>query len=294
MSFVPFVHPRRWLAAFGEGELPEPKRRRVEAHLARCAACRARLADIERGLEAARALGPVPLPVERRRRIERLLAVPAAWSEPGRATEGRGAASSRRVPRRAVAAAALAAAALAAVALWLGGRRGVEVEAATAPPGRLEALALSAHARLSAGERPLELISSSPTEVRAWLARLGLSAALAEQRPPADAARYRLAGATDLSRPGLAAAAVLYEVDGEPLVLVAARQEQVPEVPRWSPLGKRVRHRRVGDTSVLTWTNSGKAYALAAAAPRVQLGCLLCHTDERRRELARDLPLPGS
>ena len=291
MSLLPFVHPRRWLAAFGEGELSEARRRRVEAHLARCAACRTRLAEIERGLAAARALGPVPLPAERRRRIERALAGRPVASAPEPARLPGAGAAPRRAPRWATAAAA---AGLVAAALWLAGRRGVEVEAATSPPGRLEALALSAHARLSTGEPSLQLTSSSPTEVRAWLGRLGLSAALAERRPPADAASYRLAGATDLSRPGLTAAAVLYEVDRGPLVLVAARQEQVPEAPRWSPLGKKVRHRRIGETSVLTWTNSGKAYALVAEPQRVQRGCLLCHTDERRRELVEELALPSS
>lgn len=283
------VHPRRWLAAFGEGELPQAKRRRVEAHLARCPACRARMGEIERGLEAARTLGPVPVPAERRRRIERALGDPAAAQAAGARGGGT---SPWRAPRWAVVAAA---AGLALAALWLGARsRGVELEAATTPPGRLETLALAAHARLASGEPSLQLESSGPAEVRAWLARRGLSAALAEPRPPADAPIYRLAGATDLSRPGLTAAAVLYEVDGEPLVLVAARQEEVPEAPRWSPLGKRVRHRRVGGTTLLTWTNSGKAYALVAAPRRVQRGCLLCHTDERRRALARDLALPGS
>jgi hypothetical protein len=180
-----------------------------------------------------------------------------------------------------------------ALLLWSDGRRGVEVERATAPPGRLEALALSAHAGLASGERPLDLASSSPAEVRAWLAGLGLEAALATERAPHEAASYRLAGATDLSRPGLAAAGVVYEVDGEPLVLVAAREAEVPDTPRWSLLGKRVRYRQVGGTRLLTWTNSGKAYALASELPAVQRGCLLCHTDERRREIVRGMGLPG-
>ena len=83
-------------------------------------------------------------------------------------------------------------------------------------------------------------------------------------------------------------------MDRAPLLLVAARQEEVPEAPHWSPLGKRVSYRRVNGTGVLTWTNSGKAYALVADLPTLKRGCLLCHVDARRRELVRDLKLPAS
>ncbi len=282
MIRLPFVHPRR-LGAGSEPPLSERRRRRVEAHLARCAGCRARAREIERGLVAARALRPEPLPAERRRQIARALATAPDAAAPSPLLAGS--------LRRSVTAGAATGAALLALLVW-SDRRGVEVEAAATPPGRLETLALAAYGELASGERPLDLATSSPAEVRAWLGGLGLAAALVDERPGDEAARYRLAGALDLSRPGLAAAGVLVRVDGAPLVLVAAREDQVPDAPRWSPLGKRVRYRQVGATGLLTWTNSGKAYALASELPRVRSGCLLCHLDERRRELVRDLALP--
>jgi hypothetical protein len=278
MSPLPFGHPRRWLAAWSEGQLPEAERHRIATHLEGCASCRARRVQLGRGLEAARTLGPVPLPTGRRQQLERAL---SSATHDGEARAAR--------PLRW----AVAGVAAIVLLLWLGGRGGVELEEATAPTGRLEELALAAHGQLATGTRPLDLASQSPAAVRAWLGDRGLAAALAEARPVRDSRRYRLAGAADLSRPGLAAAAVLYRVDGAPLVLVAARQGEVPEAPRWSLLGKRVRHREVEGIDLLTWTNSGEAYALAATT-RVESGCLLCHNDARRRRVVRHLALPGS
>ena len=92
-------------------------------------------------------------------------------------------------------------------------------------------------------------------------------------------------------------AAVVYAVDGVPVVLVTARQRDVPDAPRWSLGGKRVHHRDVAGAHLLTWSNSGKAYALVSELPRLgRDACLLCHADPRRRELIRSLaaPSPGS
>jgi anti-sigma factor RsiW len=279
-------HPDRWLAPFAEGELDAHRRARVAVHLSRCARCTERLAAVERGLLLARELRPEPPPVVLDRAMADLLA--GAGREDARPP--------RRPPRSGLRwAPALAAAAVLALLVWLGGRRGVELESGTAPPGQLEQLAAASHRELVGGQLSLAIAGDSTAEVRDWLLQRGLVAALAEAHPPPDGGRYLLRGAADVSRPGLTAAAVLYEVDGAPLSLVVARQDEVRDAPRWGPLGKRVRYRRTDGVHLLTWTNSGKAYSLAAGgatSARVQRGCLLCHASGPRAELARRLELP--
>ena len=278
------LHPDRWLAAYCEGALPPARQARVAAHLERCARCRARAADVRRGLGLARQLGPVSPPA----------AVDAAVAAALRRAPAASAPRLRLPATRWRWAAAPAGGALAALLLLLSlSTARVELEPAPAGLGSLEELGLQAHSRLARGALPLDLESRSPAEIRNWLGARGLSAALVVDRPAADGDRFQPLGAAELRRGDRPAAAVVYAVDGQPVVLVTARQRDVPDAPRWSLLGKQVHYRETAGPRVLTWSNSGKAYALVSGLPRLGLdGCLLCHADARRRELVRSLAAP--
>lgn len=275
-------HVQELLAAYLDGELPAAERREVERHLPGCRRCREALQRVRRGAELARELEIESLPAEAEARIR------SAIREATRAEEAReGPTGFRRRTVRWAAAAAAAAALLVLLAWWAA--PGVEVERAQGPPTRLEEVALAARAELLEGA-PLDLVTDSPEEARRWLEARGLSAALAVERSRAERREIALAGAWEVSRPGLRAAAVSYRVDGHPVLLIAAREETVPDAPRWGVFGKRVLYRRDGGAKLLTWTNSGKAYTLVSDLPELgQRACLICHTDAARRRLVRRL-----
>ena len=85
---------------------------------------------------------------------------------------------------------------------------------------------------------------------------------------------------------------IAFRVDDKPVSLLVAPDARVPDAPRWSALGKRVRWQVDPETGakLLSWTNSGQAYTLVSELPGGgQRACLVCHTDPRRRALIASL-----
>lgn len=72
------AHPRDQLSSYLDGALTPAERAAVDAHLATCADCRARLVEL-RGVTTL--LGSLPEPVPSRRLVPRIAAVPA-WMAP--------------------------------------------------------------------------------------------------------------------------------------------------------------------------------------------------------------------
>ena len=60
---------RDQLSAYREGELADPLRKELEAHLSGCAECRAELAALEQMIRQMKALPPVPVPADFRSRV---------------------------------------------------------------------------------------------------------------------------------------------------------------------------------------------------------------------------------
>jgi hypothetical protein len=152
--------------------------------------------------------------------------------------------------------------------------------------GVFERTALDLHTRAEAGTGSLDLASDSPAEVRRFVReRTRLAAPLATARPADEARRYRLRGARATTVEGAAAAAVLYDVDGGPVLLLTARAAEIHDRPRaWTPFGKSVAHRVEGGRNVLTWAHSGQVYSLVSRLPgRGLASCLVCHGDGPRR-----------
>ena len=71
-------HPRAQLSAYLDGALPTADRAAVDAHLASCDDCRARLSELR---ATARLIASLPSPAPSRRLVPRLAAVPA-WLAP--------------------------------------------------------------------------------------------------------------------------------------------------------------------------------------------------------------------
>jgi anti-sigma factor RsiW len=277
-------HPRRELGLYADGALPRAEAPALAAHVVACARCRSLLAELERGVGAARLLDKVPLPAHRAAAIERSLAdAPIGREHP------------RRPPKRAAAlAAVLTVGALGGGALYVSqAARRPSFRAVRGEPIAFEELALAAHEDLRHGAR-LDVESASADELRGFLRAHGLSVGLAHQRAGAPPA-VELAGVRLVPGGREPVALVSYHVDGHLASLVVTKGPDVPEAPSWSPFGKRIWVRNAGGVTLLTWRNSGNAYTLVSELPGLgEKACFVCHTDpERRRvitEAARAAP----
>lgn len=284
------------LAPFCEGALPEPEARSIAAHLAGCEPCEQRRREVEEGLALAFALPAARLPEDRAALIRRMLV------EPGGPAHAEVALTRHHSPARWLKAAAAVLLVSGAVGVaYLKRSPVLRVEAARQSLTTFEETAVALQRQATQGTLALDLPSGSVPEVRDWVEeRTGLSTSLALQGS-ADAGRFELLGAREVTVGGARAVAVAYRIDARPVVLLTARAEEVPDRPRsWNLVGKTVRHRIVSASGVrlLSWTNSGQVYALVSVLPGPGLeSCFVCHTDPRRRALIRNvgsLPAPSS
>ena len=245
------------LAAYADDELGVEAAIEVEAHLERCAACRA-ACERQRALSAAvwslyprRTMAP-----DARAALHRRLRPPARWR--------------RLVPYAALLAASL----VLALGLWRG-RAPVD----GVPP--MVTTALRLHACADGGQPSLAVTSSSLGDVNRWLA-----AALPFAGPlPAAAAALRLEGASAVRLDGDDGAWVLYRRGGAPVSLFILPQRG------WPAMGQRIRHRdvefrslAVGPHRVVAWNHDPVSYLLVSPADDVRGdACATCH-------LGPDLP----
>jgi hypothetical protein len=232
--------------------------------------------DRER-LEAllAGALGPESMPAERAAAIRAAI----------------GTADLRPRPRRWRWLPALAAAVLLVpAAAWWRAAQAPRLEAT--PPGQpvtgFERMALDLHERGADEVEGAALRTASAEAARAWaLARTGVDVNLPSVRPAEDAGRFDLHAVQAVRYRGAPAVAVRYAVDGQPVTLAVARDEDVPDrSPAWTLAGKRIRAHTVGGHNLLSWTNSGQSYVLVTDLPHAgRRACFVCHTQAARRRV---------
>jgi hypothetical protein len=106
---------------------------------------------------------------------------------------------------------------------------------------------------------PLELRSSDPAQISAWMRRAGFDVTL----PSNGSGAVRLAGIRLLQKRGVPIAAVAYRVGADTATLLIARVPEASETGHGSPF----------------WRTRSQAYAVASSDPdHAEAACLLCHT----------------
>jgi anti-sigma factor RsiW len=280
-----FGHVSRDLSAYRQNELSPARAARVEAHLRRCAACRAELDQVSFGIRLAE---NIPLAA----------APDGMWPSIAGAIVPKPDVSGRpRTWRLAVAAVAVVAVA-AAVAWYVGLRRHpLDLHRAAAGPSEFELAAIDAHARRGPGETGWELRTSDIARLRSWVSASSSLTAddIPIRRPPEDAAHLRVVGA-QLARVGNATAAVIgYEIDAEPVTLATARIDDLRERPREGLFSKDVSYRvdSAHGYRILTWGVGRHAYVMVSGRGDLK-GCYLCHTTPERRRLIDGARLGGN
>lgn len=261
---------RRLLPAFLDAELVDEERRAVEAHLSACAECRAACEDDAAFVAAIRAAMPDhAVPSALRERVGRLRPGPP------------------RPSLRLAWVAGAAAAALLAVALGL--LRGQGTSHPAPPAAAFVSVAVDSHLRYTGGRLPLEIRSDRPAEVSGWFnGRVPFNLTLPDYPVgPGEVKFYKLEGARLVAFEGDYAAFVVYRMDGRTISLLAASAERVrPSGGERVVSGGLTFHiDSVAGLKVITWSDKGLTYALAAD---VVVGgarsCLVCHGSPSERD----------
>jgi hypothetical protein len=105
---------------------------------------------------------------------------------------------------------------------------------------------------------PVELHSSDPAQVSAWMRRSGLEVALPVEKGTA----VRLVGARVMKQRGVRVGEVQYRVGADTATLLVARAGTGPD----------------GGHGHMAWRSRGQSYALASSnSERPDAACLLCH-----------------
>ncbi|HEX2445098.1 MAG TPA: zf-HC2 domain-containing protein [Vicinamibacterales bacterium] len=260
------------LAAYTEGRLDPRRADRVRIHIAECEDCRGALDAVQRARRMLEALPAVAMPPGDAEKLT------AALRRAGKRP--------RHVSPGLVAAAAALVMAVGGASYFLLAGIGPDLITEAGPAG-LTPLASDLHQRLEAGNLDLDFESTDPARVRAWQrARRAPETSLAQPLVRAGWPAIRVRGAAVVDADGAAASVVAYEVDGRPVTLVTAREDDVPERPAGAWLAKRVYvSRDARGRSSLAWTTGGQTYAIVSTLPGVgQTACLVCHADQKFRE----------
>ena len=258
------------LAAYAERQLDAADAAAVERHLRDCAQCRGALEEIRRGIALASELEPMPMPAHVAARIRREI----LHGRPG----------GRAVPAwLRVAAAALAL--LTGVAVyWQVNRPWADLRAAESSATAFEREGRAVHDRVAGGNLRLAFATSDEHEVWRWLAsQRAPVTSLRPNRSPADRRRFVPVGAVVETLAGARTSVISYRIDGAPVTLMLAHENEVPDAPPPGWWSKRVAHRRDGNgVNTLTWTVGGGTYVLVSELEGYgQRACFICHTDER-------------
>jgi anti-sigma factor RsiW len=251
-----------------DGELAEPVREEMEAHLVGCPACR-RLVESELSFREAcrRWLHPEPAPERVRAALTGTL---AELVERDRATRG------RRLARRI----GMAAAALALVAVGAGGGMAVNTHLQNRTRiADFTAAAVEQHQKLVRNLLPADVTGMSPKGAEQWFKqRLGFNMNLPEMHT--DGLTFiggRISHVRDIE-----AAALEYELEGKRVSLFimpeeAYRRLNPGDKPRFT-----VRSHRGYD--VILWQSNGTGYTLVSEVGG--RSCLVCHSPAEKVEEA--------
>jgi len=256
-----------------DGELTPELRDQLEAHLARCGACR-RLVDLEVAFRETyvEQLRPDPAPEPVRERVATLL---RGLGQGPRAGRGQ-----RRVARLTVCAGAV-------LLLVVGFGAGIALQSYTGTRTSLAELADAAveqHQKLVRDLLPPDIKDVSPKVAEEWFKkRLAFNVSLPELKTE----RLHFLGGRISHLREIEVAALEYRVDGNNVSLFiipeeAYRQLRLNDKPRF----KVVSHRGY---DVVIWRSQGAGYTLVSEIG--DRACLMCHAPEEKLE---PLPRPSA
>jgi anti-sigma factor RsiW len=267
-------------------------------HVSECSSCREELAQRRRFLEQIRAAGPLHVaPPELRTRVAALMAgEPATFGAPPelrRQVESIVAKGRARSwfpwfglgPRSALVAYGLMI--VGAVLLW---RFSLREMRATA----FVDTAVKAHRQQLAGRLPLEIMTSSPTEVSTWFAgKVPFHFRLpAYQDGSGQDPSYKLSGGRLLAFRGDSAAYIAYHMKAQliSLVIVSTSSSVASGGEKTVSRGLTFHAHRKDEFEVVTWSVHNLTYALVSTVnlPAGQ-SCGVCHPSAKDRDLIRNL-----
>ena len=251
-----------------------------ESHLAACARCRAAVEAERRFLDAIHSARPLyTAPPELRSRVEKVLEGnperPRGFWLRMRGTLERSIPGPARF-RWPVLQAATAFALLAAVV------GGVWIER-TRPRSEFEATAVRLHQLHLKGKLPLEMQSSSPAAVSAWLAeRVSFQVTLPSyDEMPGSRLPYQLEGARRVSYRNDSASYIAFRTAGRPVSMITLPTTLAPPLRgRRVVMGKlAVFYDTLDGFHVITWSGprSRLTYALVTDLEHPSQSCVLCH-----------------
>ena len=266
--FTPHLFDR--LAAYAEHQLDAASLAHVEAHLSRCARCRAALDEVRRGIALASELESVAMPPAVANRIRNQILASGAPSAPGF--------------RWVYAAAAIMLALAGAAVYWQVNRPWARLMEAQAAPTSFERDGRDLHERLKSGEVALAYTTSDELDAWRWLrSQRAPVTSLRPNRAAEDRLRFVPLGAAVREIAGIRTSVISYRIDGRPVTLMLALADEVPDAPSPGWWSKRVTHRRdARGANTLTWTVGGGTYVLVSELEgHGQRACFICHTDEK-------------
>ena len=288
------------MAFYLDDELHNGERTDFEAHLQSCAACQ-QLCEQERlELESIRATRPLyTAPPELRARMAALLAeAPEPYRAPvalrDRLQHMLWPAAQPRLfarPARALAfAAVLLTFCAAGIMTWWLNR---QIQPASAP-SEFAMMAVNTHMRRLRNQLPLEINSTSPSEISNWFAgKVSFDLTLPNfQEVSGQDQLYRLEGARLVGFKNDYAALVAYQMGQHPITLVVtsnavalpAGGEEV------ASKGLRFHYDSLDQLKVITWAHRGLTYALISdLAERGQQSCIVCHEGTKDRDFIEGL-----
>jgi hypothetical protein len=272
------LHVFDQLAAYAERQLDAASLARLEAHLSGCVRCRAALDEVRRGIALASELEPVAMPAAVAGRIRerissgtRLVGTPLKGRPYGTSTTLRFAAGVMLL---------LAGAAV----YWQVNRPWARLVEAQASPTLFEQGGRDLHERLKTGELALAYTTSDEHDAWRWLAsQRAPVTSLRPNRTAEDRSRFMPLGAAVRDVAGIRTSVISYRIDGRPVTLMLAFEDDVPDAPSPGWWSKRVSHRRdASGANTLTWTVGGGTYVLVSELEgHGQRACFICHTDEK-------------
>jgi anti-sigma factor RsiW len=253
------IRPR--IALYVDRELTGTEALDFEAHLTECAECRREYDNLRETVDAVRGASPLyEAPEGSYAAVEGMV---EDWER-------------RQRQRRWVPAAAAAAVVLVAVATaWVSaGRSGYEQFAA------------QAHRDFSRGAFPLDIASSQPQVVSAWLEpRVPFHLTLPNY-PEGGPKRYALAGARLMQYRGEDVAYVAYEMDRKPISLLISSSSRIMPSggESYQSGGLTFYFSAEQGLRIITWRDKGLAYAQVSDLDvKGAESCVICHGAEGER-----------